>query len=283
MSVFRRGLFKGKVALVTGGGTGIGKAVSGELANLGATVIIASRKLERLESAAKSFNAKCDNEDTGRIIPLQCNIRSQEDVKTSVEKIISDHKKIDLLVNNAGGQFLSPFEAISLKGWQAVIETNLTGTFLVSQEVYNQHMRDSRENGKAIVNIVCDMFRGFPMMSHTGAARAAVENLTKTLSVEFAESGVRVNCVAPGVIFSDTARANYPVDVFEMSKPEIPAQRLGTPDEISSAVTFLLSPGASFISGATLRVDSGSSLYAKQFTRISPHDNMPAYKWQDDS
>ena len=89
------------------------------------------------------------------------------------------------------------------------------------------------------------------------------------MAVEFAESGVRVNCVAPGIVYSDTARSNYPVDVFDMAKPEIPAQRLGTPDEVAAAVTFLLSPGAAFINGATLRVDSGSSLYAKQFARIS--------------
>jgi len=283
MSVFRAGLFSGKVAIVTGGGTGIGKAISGELASLGATVVIASRKLDRLKAAADNFNNKKSGNCAGSITPIQCNIRNQDEVKTTVEKVLADHKKIDLLVNNGGGQFLSPLQDISLKGWNAVIETNLTGAFLMSQEVYKQHMRDCTDTGSCIVNIVCDMFRGFPLMAHTGAARAAVENLTKTMAIEFAENGVRVNCVAPGVIYSDTARSNYgPVDVFEMAKPEIPSQRLGTPDEVASAVTFLLSPGAAFINGATLRVDSGSSLYAKLFTRIPPHDRTPEYKWQEE-
>merc|ERR1719266_2672918 len=126
------------------------------------------------------------------------------------------------------------------------------------------------------------MERGFPMMGHTGAARAAVENMTKTMAIEMAENGVRVNAVAPGTIFSQSARDNYAYDVFEAAKPHIPAKRLGTPEEVSSAVCFLLSPGGSFITGATLRVDAGSSLYSQQMYHISDHNKMPEYKWQDE-
>jgi len=275
MSVFRSGLFKGKVALVTGGGSGIGKAIATELNSLGCKVVIASRNFEKLETAAEQM-AKFGQD----VMPVQCNIRKPDEVEVAVDKVLEKTGRIDFLVNNGGGQFLSRAEDMSHKGWSAVIETNLTGTFLMSKEVYKRHFRSNGVGG-AILNITCDMFRGFPMMAHTGAARAAVDNLTKTLAVEFAESGVRVNSVAPGVVFSKSAKDNYPVDVFEMAKPQLPAQRLGTPEEISSAVCFLLSPGAAFINGATLRVDSGSSLYSKLFTNISPHDKMPAYTWQE--
>lgn len=273
MSVFRPGLFKGKVALVTGGGSGIGKAIATELNSLGCKVVIASRNLEKLEKAAGEISQHGE-----AVTPIQCNIRKPDEVESAVHKVLEQTNRIDFLVNNGGGQFLSRAEDMTIKGWNAVIETNLTGTFLMSQEVFKRYLKS---NGGAIVNITCDMFRGFPMMAHTGAARAAVDNLTKSLSVEFAESGVRVNSVAPGVIFSKTAKDNYPVDVFEMAKPTIPAQRLGTPEEVSSAVCFLLSPGAAFINGATLRVDAGSSLYARLFTHISPHDKMPPYNWQE--
>eukprot|EP00088_Acartia_fossae_P033118 TRINITY_DN3389_c0_g1_i5.p1 TRINITY_DN3389_c0_g1~~TRINITY_DN3389_c0_g1_i5.p1 ORF type:complete len:205 (+),score=41.96 TRINITY_DN3389_c0_g1_i5:280-894(+) len=190
-------------------------------------------------------------------------------------------RKIDFLVNNGGGQFPSPAADFSLKGWNAVIETNLTGTYLVSREVFNRHFRDSKSGG-CIVNIIADMFRGFPMMAHTGAARAGVENLTRSLAVEWAEQGVRINCVAPGSsIFSQTASDNYSTDFapFELARPEIPAKRLGHPQEVSSAVCFLLSPGAQFISGATLRVDAGGSLHSKQLWHIDDHENTPTYSW----
>jgi len=133
-----------------------------------------------------------------------------------------------------------------------------------------------------VVNIIADMFRGFPVMAHTGAARAAVENLTRSLAVEWACDGVRVNAVAPGVVYSPTASKNYgDLDVFEEARPEIPAKRTGTVEEVSSAVCFLLSPGARFINGATLRVDSGGSLYSKLMWTIPEHENMPAYEWQE--
>ncbi|KAH9488083.1 hypothetical protein Btru_065485 [Bulinus truncatus] len=128
------------------------------------------------------------------------------------------------------------------------------------------------------------MWKGFPLMSHTGAARSAVDNLTKTLSLEWIHSGVRINCVAPGSsIYSETAAANYgDVKIFDAIKTKVPMHRLGTVEEISSAVCFLLSPGASFITGETLKVDAGQSLYSCPTYTVPEHDKIPAYSWQDD-
>jgi len=273
MSVFRPGLFRDKVAVITGGGTGIGKAISEELLTLGAKVVIASRNEEKVAGAAKEMSK------LGTIVSRRCNIRSEDDVRNLMSSTLEKFGKIDLLVNNGGGQFPCGAADMTLKGWNAVVETNLTGTYLMCREAHQQHMA---ENGGVIVNIICDMFRGFPMMAHTGAARAGVENLTKSLAVEWASDGIRVNSVAPGVIYSPTATANYANDShpFELAKPGIPAKRLGSTMEVSSAVCYLLSPGASFISGATLRVDAGSSLHSPQLWEVPEHQTIPEYSWE---
>lgn len=201
-------------------------------------------------------------------------------MKNLISTTLSRFGKLDFLVNNGGGQFPSPASDIRLKGWNAVIETNLTGTFLCCREAYNQWMGD---HGGVIINIIADMWKGFPSMSHTGAARAAVDNLTKSLSIEWADKGVRINAVAPGSsIYSETAAANYgSPDVFNRYIPKIPAKRLGTVEEVSAAVCFLLSPAASFITGETMKVDAGASLYST-YWEIPDHKKMPAYKWETD-
>ncbi|KAG4070070.1 hypothetical protein HA402_013730 [Bradysia odoriphaga] len=271
MSVFKAGLFKDCVAIVTGGGTGIGRAITYELLTLGCKVVIASRNQEKLEKCVKEFKP------VGEISSIACNIRKEDEVRNLVSETIKRHGKLNFLVNNGGGQFMSPAADISLKGWNAVIETNLTGTFLLSKEVYNQWFE---KNGGVIVNIIADMWRGFPMMSHTGAARHAVFNLTQSLAIEWAEKGVRVNAIAPGIIESPTAAANYKVDnVFAEAQEHLPSKRPGMPDEVSSAVCFLLSPGASFISGTTLKVDCGSSLYTRLYWHINDHKKLPANEW----
>lgn len=273
-SVFRPGLFSQKVAIVTGGGTGIGKAISAELLELGCSVVISSRKAERLEAAAEEMRQKISASSSASVTPLPCNIRSEDEVKALVSSVLQQFGRIDFLVNNGGGQFSSPAEHMSAKGWKAVIDTNLTGTFHCCKEVYTAWMK---QHGGVIVNIIADMWKGFPGMAHTGAARAAVDNLTKSLAVEWAASGVRVNAVAPGTIFSKTAMENYKElgpHLFKMSVPFSPAKRLGVPEEISSAVCFLLSPAASYISGATLRVDAGQSLYHSMW-EIPTHSAWP--------
>jgi citronellol/citronellal dehydrogenase len=270
-SIFRDGLFEGKVAVVSGGGTGIGRAIARELASLGATVVICSRSFEHLGPTRDEIAVS-----GGKVDAIVCNIREPESVEALFRAVRERHGPVDALVNNGGGQFLSPAEAITPKGWHAVVETNLTGTFSMSQAALNAGMR---ERGGAIVNIVMEMWRGFPGMAHSGAARAGVVNLTQTLALEWATYGVRVNAVAPGIINS-SGLDRYPPAVkaqFAAVAKEVPAGRMGTEAEVASATLFLLSPAASFISGATLKVDGAGSLYRLQGYEVPGHASWPAW------
>jgi citronellol/citronellal dehydrogenase len=248
-SVFAPGLFAGKVVVVTGGGSGIGRCVAHELSALGATVALVGRKLEKLQKVADEIT-----QDGGTVSIQACDIRQEDAVKQTVAAIYAQHGRVDGLVNNAGGQFMTPLEAISAKGWEAVVNTNLTGGFLMARECYLQGMG---KTGGAIVNIVADMWGSMPGMGHSGAARAGMVSFTETAAVEWACKGVRVNAVAPGYIAS-SGMDNYPLEVGgmlrEMSKT-IPAGRFGTEAETAAGIVFLLSPAASFISGSTLRID----------------------------
>ena len=248
-SVFAPGLFAGKVVVVTGGGSGIGRCVAHELASLGAKVVIVGRKLEKLQAVQAEIA-----EDGGVATTQVCDIRNEEAVKAMVAAIVAEHGQIDGLVNNAGGQYITPLEAIGQKGWEAVINTNLTGGFLVSRECFVQGMN---KRGGAIVNIVADMWGSMPGMGHSGAARAGMVSFTETAAVEWAAKGVRVNAVAPGYIAS-SGMDHYPPEVgpmFREMAKTVPLGRFGTEAETSSGIVFLLSPAASFITGTTLRID----------------------------
>ena len=263
-SVFRPGLFAGQVAIVTGGGSGLGRCAAHELASLGARVALIGRKPEKLEQARKEI-AEAGGEARGYV----CDIREEDAVKQTVSGILADFGRIDALVNNAGGQFAAPLESISQKGWETVVRTNLTGGFLMARECYTQWMKQAaKENGSgAIVNIIADMWQGMPNMGHSGAARAGMLNFTETAAFEWAP--VRVNAVAPGWIAS-SGLDNYPPEMTEhiRSLPaHVPLQRLGTESEISAAICFLLSPAAAFVSGSCLRVD-GAVPNAKPVRKI---------------
>ena len=258
------------MAVVTGGGSGIGKAIARELASLGAQVAVAGRNAERLQAAADELVGEGLD-----VLAVPTNIRKPDEVTALMRRTVEHFGSVDLLVNNAGGQFPSPAAAISDKGWRAVIETNLTGTFTCCREAFAAGME---QRGGAVVNIVADMWRGFPGMAHTGAARAGVVNLTRSLAVEWAWRGVRVNAVAPGVIHSSGVDSYPPAfqEIFLKMKDEIPARRLGTEEEVSAAVVFLLSPAAAFITGETLRVDGAGSLWRLPWD-IPDHDRLPPY------
>jgi len=253
-SIFQPNLFAGKVMVVTGGGSGIGRCTAHELAALGAMVILIGRKEEKLQKVQGEIL-----EDGGQADYRVCDIREEDSVKEVVKSILSAHGRIDGLLNNAGGQYPSPLAAINQKGFETVVRTNLVGGFLFARETYNQYMA---KHGGSIVNIIADMWGGMPGMGHSGAARAGMDNFTKTAAFEWGQSGVRVNAIAPGWIISsgmDTYEGAFKAIIPKLQSA-VPLQRMGTESEVSSAVCFLLSEGAAFVSGSTLRIDGAASL-----------------------
>jgi citronellol/citronellal dehydrogenase len=254
-SIFAPGLLRGRVAVVTGGGSGIGRCTAHELVSLGAAVAIVGR------TAAKLDAVRSEIESAGGICSTHvCDIREEAQVQAVVGAVLAQHGRIDALVNNAGGQFPARLSAISAKGWDAVVRNNLTGGFLVARECVNQWMLNdgAGKPGGAIVNVIADMWGGTPGMGHSGAARAGMLNLTETAALEWAP--VRVNAVAPGWIASSGLDRYGPEmrATLRGIPALVPLQRLGTESEVSAAIVFLLSPAAAFVSGACLRVDGAA-------------------------
>ena len=248
-SVFAPALLHGQVILVTGGGSGIGRCTAHELASLGAHVVLVGRNPDKLSATAQEITG-----DGGQASWHSTDIRNEGDVKAMVAQLVQQHGRIHGLVNNAGGQYISPLANTSVKGWQAVIDTNLTGGFLVARECFNQSMQ---AHGGAVVNIVADMWGSMPGMGHSGAARAGMVSFTETAALEWAAHGVRVNAVAPGYIAS-SGMDHYPPEAGPMlreMRQTVPQGRFGTEAETSAAIVFLLTPAASFVSGTVLRVD----------------------------
>lgn len=268
-SIFTADAFKGKVIIVTGGGSGIGRCTAHELAALGAQVIITGRKQEKLDTVIAEIT-----EDGGKVKGVVCDIRDEEQVKQSIAAIIEEFGPIHGLFNNAGGQFPSPLESISGKGFDAVVRNNLLGTFLMMREVYNQSMS---KHGGSIVNMTADMWGGMPGMGHSGAARAGVDNLTKTAAIEWAKSGVRTNAVAPGWIMSsgmDTYQGAFRA-MIPLLGSKVPLKRMGTESEVSSVACFLLSDAAAFVSGQTIRIDGAASLGTPMYPLVDHGNSEP--------
>ncbi|CEG48186.1 peroxisomal trans-2-enoyl-reductase [Plasmopara halstedii] len=278
LSIYRPGLFNGKVAIVTGGGTGIGKSIAYELAFLGCTVVIASRNLERLKAAADKIQADVKSacpSSVGSVHAIACNIRNEEQVSNLVDETLVLFKRVDFLVNNAGGQFRSLVEDLSPKGWKAVMDTNLNGTFLMTKKVYHAYMK---EHGGSIVNIIIVSNNGNPGFAHSAAARAGIENLSKSLSVEWASSGITLNCVAPGIILSSGVE-NYSsgAEMFVYAAEKITAaKRMGSVEEVSASVLYYLSPAGAYITGDTMHVDGGWHLLGPLID-VPEHENNRAY------
>jgi citronellol/citronellal dehydrogenase len=251
--VFREGLFEGQVVLITGGATGIGFDVARETGRLGAKVAICGRRQERLDAAVGKLTAEGIT-----ALGLPCDIRQPDQVTALVDQVNAQLGPISVLVNNAGGQFPTTAEALSPKGFEAVVRNNLLGTWTMTHAVATRAMIPQKRG--RVVNVIANVARGFPGMVHTGAARAGVENMTKTLSIEWAQHGLRVNAVAPGVIRT-TGTEQYPPELLEMSRKATPLKRLGTSEEVAHLITYLSSRVADFITGQTFYIDGGASLW----------------------
>lgn len=271
-SILRDDAFAGKTILVTGGGSGLGRCIAHELSKLGARLLLIGRNEEKLQRVQQELQ-----EDGGTAFYDVADIRDEETMTALVASFICQHGPIHGLVNNAGGQFPTELEKMSAKGFMAVVETNLLGGFIVAREVYKQSMA---KFGGSIVNITAATDGGLPRMAHSAAARAGMENLTKSAALEWVRKGVRVNAVAPGMIASsglDTYKDPVMIANFTRMGKKIPLARPGTEAEVSCAVCFLLSEAAAYITGSILRVDGGMSLS----TSSALHDLIIAEQHND--
>tara|TARA_E500000318_G_scaffold78156_1_gene73055 strand:- start:13053 stop:13916 length:864 start_codon:yes stop_codon:yes gene_type:complete len=252
-TVFAPGLFDGRTVVVTGAGGGLGLAIASLFARLGATLAICGRNPEKLESAAeflRSFG--------GDVLTQQMTIRDPEQAAAFVEAVHERFGRLDVLVNNAGGQFPQPALEYSVKGWNAVIDTNLNGTWWMMQSVAKKWV-ESGTSGN-IVSIVADVWRGMPGIAHTAAARAGVIFLSKSVAVEWAPHGIRVNCVAPGCCES-TGFGNYPAEGAATFKESNPMRRAGDEWDVAEGVVYMAAPSGKFVTGEVLNVDGGQQMW----------------------
>ncbi len=265
--VFRDGLLDGQVGIITGGATGIGLGISTTLAQLGMHVVLASRKPEHLQPAVDGIVAA-----GGKASAVQVDVRDQERVQAMAKEVHDAHGRIDLLVNNAAGNFYAPSETLSANAWKSVIEIDLYGTFYCTQAVF-PYMK-AQGGGRVVSTSMTLHYRGWPLMAHATAAKAGVDALTKTLAVEWADHGIRINAIAPGPIPTEGVRKAFtpppgaPVpDFFSVekamasyAKSAIPLKRWGTPEDIGQMVAYLASPAGDWITGSIFVVDGGEWL-----------------------
>jgi peroxisomal 2,4-dienoyl-CoA reductase len=266
-SIFRPALLAGQVGIITGGATGIGFGIAELLAELGMHVVLASRKPEHLEPSVEKLHQR-----GGAASAVAVDVREVERVRAMVAEVRARQGRVDLLVNNAAGNFYAPSETLSPNAWKSVVEIDLYGTFFCSQAVAPV-MRE--QGGGRIVNISMTLhYRGWPMMAHATAAKAGVDALTRTLAMEWAPHGIRVNAVAPGPIPTEGVRKAFvppgagATDVFAVEKAmgdyaqrAIPLRRWGSPRDIANVVAFLASPGGDWITGSLVVVDGGEWLH----------------------
>ncbi|MDB5512070.1 MAG: Short-chain dehydrogenase [Enterovirga sp.] len=253
-TVYRSDLFSTATVLVSGGGSGLGKTIAWLFGRLGARVVICGRRPDRLEAARDAMRAAGLNVEA-----LPCNIRKPEEVEALLDSV-TESGGLDVLVNNAGGQFPQAAIDFSAKGWNAVIDTNLNGTWWMMQGAARR-WRDAERPG-AIVNVVTVVEQGMPGVGHTCAARAGVIGISKTVAVEWAPLGIRVNCVAPGAIQSE-GQAVYSEEARQSYKRSNPMLRFGDAFDVAEACVYLAGPSGKYVTGETLTVDGGGRLWGE--------------------
>jgi citronellol/citronellal dehydrogenase len=262
--IFQSDLLAGQVAIVSGAGSGIGRATAQELAMLGMHVVICGRRPEPLEETVALVGARCEAHT--------CDIRDDEAVNELVDSVVQQHGTVDLLVNNAGGQFFAPAEEISAKGFRAVVELNLQGTWHMVHAVATRAMIPNG-SGK-IINFTLSPHNGLPGMVHSAAARAGVENLSRTLSVEWARFGIQVNAIALGQFATDTFLTKYPEPIIEVTRDAIPSGRLGNSQEVAWLVAALASRAGDFVTGSVLTVDGARDNWIGAWPSATERDAM---------
>jgi len=248
MQIFRQDLLGGNICVVSGAGTGLGRATAIELASLGATVIGCGRRPDPIEETVRMIR------EAGRVAERETtDIRDAEAVDALFDGVLERHGRVDVLVNNAGGQFMSPAEAITPKGFRTVIELNVQGTWQMTHAAATKAFIPQR-SGK-VVSVTLSPHQGMPGMVHSGAARAAVENMMRTLSIEWARFNIKLCAVAAGQFDTEVIRTKYPPQVSENVARTIPLQRLGTPEEMAWMIAYLASPAGDFLSGCVITID----------------------------
>jgi NAD(P)-dependent dehydrogenase (short-subunit alcohol dehydrogenase family) len=249
--IFASDLLKNKVAVVTGGGTGIGKAISIQFAKLGAKIAIIHRKKEHVETGIREIG------EFGNCIGFQGDLRNFHDVENIFKKIIDKYGKIDILINNAGGQFIAPIEKISPNGFDAVVKTNLYNTFYCCK-VVGEFMK-KQKYGRIVNVVTIYAIKSAANNAHSGAARAGVINLTRSLALEWAKHNITVNALAPGFVDTKGFKEELMGDkkIIEKLKGEVPLGRFADVQEIADSVTYLSCDAAAYITGQTLVIDGG--------------------------
>jgi citronellol/citronellal dehydrogenase len=242
--VFADGTLDGQIALVTGGGTNLGKAAAAELVRCGAQVVIAGRREEVLKAAAAEIGEGCSY--------LSGDIRERQGAEQLIAGTVERHGRLDFLLNNAGGQYFVPAEAIARKGWRAVQRLNVEGTLNMCRAAYSLVM--SRQRSGTMVNVTVSPHQGFPAMAHTGAARAAVEAMSRELATRWAEETITVVALALGRFATESLR-KYPAELWQKAAASVPLQRLGTLEEYGWMVALLASPLGSALSGSVVTLD----------------------------
>ncbi|MFN8161552.1 MAG: SDR family oxidoreductase [Solirubrobacterales bacterium] len=246
--IFAPGLLDGLVCVVSGAGTGLGRATALEMARLGASVSGCGRRPDPLQGTAAAAEGLPGSFSHGAL-----DIRDAEAVEGFVDSVLEREGRIDVLVNNAGGQFLSPAEAISPKGFRTVTDLNVQGTWQMTHAVATRAMIP--QGGGKVLSVTLSPHNGMPGMVHSGAARAAVENMMRTLSIEWARFGIRACAVAAGQFDTETLRTKYPKELVENIAGTVPLGRLGTEEEMAWLLAYLASPAGDFFSGTVLTID----------------------------